>query len=66
MSSIQVPVPLINSRAARNCSSFFILQIEMKTCAYLPEPHCINPFWIVLPLALILVLVIVCDDDPVE
>lgn len=52
---------------SRSCSSFFfILQIEMKTCAYIPEPHCVNPLWIIIPLTLILILVIVCDDDEVE
>ena len=41
----------------------------MRTCTYntdLNQYSCINPLWMVIPLALILILVIVCDDYETE
>ena len=50
----------------------------MNTCFYLPDPNCtsqpcayvqhncVNPLWMIVPLVLVLVLVIFCDDYRTE
>ena len=40
-----------------NCTS--------QPCVYFPQ-NCVNPLWMIVPLALILALVIFCDDYRTE